>query len=208
MSRAAAVAGLAALCGCIAPGAPSPWCDLLDPAALPHWQVTRFGGDGDVQLQAGQVELGMGSPLTGITWQGPLPEGDYELELTATRLQGNDFFCGLTFPVGGGHLTLVVGGWGGTLVGLSSLDGEDAAHNETARRMRFHAGQPYRIHLRVTASHVAVRIDGSPVLDVALAGRRLGLRPEVTLSAPLGICTFATAARCTNFRWRGLQAAP
>ena len=38
----------------------------------------------------------------------------------AQRVQGNDFFATTTFRVGKDPLTFVVGGWGGTVVGLSN----------------------------------------------------------------------------------------
>ena len=37
---------------------------------------------------------------------------DYELRLEAKRVEGGDFFCGLTFPVGKEYCTLILGGWG------------------------------------------------------------------------------------------------
>ena len=76
--------------------------------------------------------LDFGSSMTGVTYQGKdLPRTDYEIRLEAQRIDGTDFFCGLTFPVHDAHLSLIVGGWGGSLVGLSSLDGKDASRNET-----------------------------------------------------------------------------
>ena len=59
------------------------------------------------------------------------PKVDYEVNLDAKRVAGNDFFCGITFPVGKRFCSLIVGGWGGATVGLSSIDGKDAAENET-----------------------------------------------------------------------------
>jgi hypothetical protein len=75
----------------------------------------------------------MGSNLTGVTGTGEVPAGDYEIELQAMRLAGSDFFCGLMFPVQTDHCSLIVGGWGGALVGLSSLNFHDAP---TIRRRR------------------------------------------------------------------------
>ena len=108
---------------CAAPPAAAPWTDCFDGRSLASWEVTDFGGQGPVAVQGGSLELGFGSPLTGVTFTGTPPAGSYELEVCAARLEGRDFFCGLTFPVRDGHLTLVLGGWGGSLVGLSSLDG-------------------------------------------------------------------------------------
>ena len=60
---------------------------------------------------------------------------DYEVTLEAMRVDGNDFFCGMTFPAGKDPCTLIVGGWGGTVVGLSSINGMDASENETTINM-------------------------------------------------------------------------
>ncbi|MGC6487187.1 MAG: DUF1080 domain-containing protein, partial [Planctomycetota bacterium] len=158
MTRAHLVA-LFALCACATPPAPRPWTELFDGASLAGWEVTNFGGEGAVEVVDGALELDYGSPLTGLTFTGAAPSGAYELELTAARVEGTDFFCGLTFPVRDAHLTLVLGGWGGSLCGLSNLDGEDAANNDTKRLFRFENGRDYRVLLRVRAHVVEVLLD-------------------------------------------------
>ncbi|MCA8977139.1 MAG: DUF1080 domain-containing protein [Planctomycetes bacterium] len=200
--------GLAALatlpCGCRTAAEVAPWHELFDGRSLNGFTATEFGGEGEVRVEDRAIHLGFGSPLTGITFQGPLPPDDYELEVTARRVAGNDFFCGLTFPVGHGHLTLVLGGWGGAVCGLSSLDGDDASSNPTRTLRHFVTGRDYTALLRVTADEVAVSIDGEPFLVADLRGRRLGLRPEMELSRPLGLASFATAAAVRSLRWRPL----
>lgn len=191
-----------------APAAP-PWCELFDGSSLAGFTITDFGGQGEVAVHDGVLRLGIGSPLTGVTWNGPFaaPDQDYELEVVAERRVGNDFFVGLTFPVGADHLTLVLGGWGGAVCGLSSLDGDDAAHNETRSLHSFVLGRRYTARVTVTAAAVRVTLDGEPLCAVARGQHRLGLRPEVLLSRPLGLCTFATAAAVRTLRWRPLAAA-
>lgn len=186
---------------------PAPWHELFDGHALAAFAPCVFGGDGEVAVRDGALELGFGSPLTGVRWTGPLPQQPYELECEAARLAGNDFFCGLTFPVGDGCLTLVLGGWGGAVCGLSSLDGEDAARNATRTLRAFTPGRYYRIALRVAAERVEVALDGAPFLAADLRGRALSLRPEVELCRPLGIAAFATHAAIRAVRWRPLAAA-
>lgn len=188
------------------PGPETPWRVLFDGTELGAFTSSQFGGDGPITIVDGAIQLDIGSPLTGVTWTGDAPTGDrpYELELTATRVSGTDFFCGLTFPVRDAHLTLILGGWGGALCGLSSLDGDDAARNDTRTLHRFENGRPYRVHLAVTPDHVAVRLDGKPLLTADLADRELSLRPEVELSIPLGIAAFTTVAQLRDIRWRPL----
>lgn len=197
-------ASLLAACA-TAPREPA-WHELFDGRTLEGFAVTDFGGQGEVEVKHGRLCLGMGSPLTGVTWTGPVPAGDYELEITARRELGNDFFCGLTFPVGGEHLTLVLGGWGGTLCGLSSLDGNDAANNDTRTLRRFDADRDYTANVTVRAASVACTLDGQTLCAIDPRRHRLGLRPEVQLSRPLGVASFATATAITRLRWRELPA--
>lgn len=215
-----ALAGLLAL-GCAGRAAlpPPAWLDLLAPAALPNWESIPFGGEGAVEFLPGALRLDFGAPLTGVRWAAatlpdgqPPPRQDYEIELEAVRLAGSDFFCGLTFPVGDAHLTLVLGGWGGSLVGLSCLDGADASANETTRFLRFASGRPQRVRLRVAGGRVELELarDGGEPAErwsVPVAGRRLGLRPEVELCRPLGVASYQTRAEIRALRLRRLPPA-
>lgn len=203
-SRAAALAAALAA-GCAAP--PAPWIELFDGRDLGAFVPTSFGGEGPVEVHDGALQLGFGSPLTGVTWTGTPPAGAYELEVVAARRHGSDFFCGLTFPVGEHHLTLVLGGWGGSVCGLSRIDGLDAAHNETRTLRRFTAGRNYTARVVVAPDRVAVELDGTPLCAVPRAGRRFDLRPEVLPSRPLGLCAFATVATVQRVRWRPLPPA-
>ena len=199
MRRACALLSLV-LSSCAASAAP--WTDLFDGATTAGWTATNFGGEGEVVVVDGALELGFGSPMTGLTWAGAPPSGEYDLEVTAARVDGTDFFCGMTFPVGDAFLTLVLGGWGGSLCGLSSLDGDDAANNDSKRLFRFENGRDYQVLLQVRRAHVTVKVDGALLMEVPIEGRRLSLRPEVELSRPLGIASFATRARVRRLRWR------
>jgi hypothetical protein len=80
-------------------------------------------------------------------------------------------------------------------VGLSSLDGLDAAENETSREMNFEDRRWYRIRVRVTADRIEAWIDDQPVISLPTLGRRVGLRPgDIQKSLPLGISTYMTRA--------------
>lgn len=206
--RATLALALASLGACEGhpPPKAAPWTELFDGHTLGDFVAGEFGGDGSVRVVDGAIQLGIGSPLTGVTWRGPPPRGEYELEVTARRIDGVDFFCGLTFPVGDAHLTLILGGWGGAVCGLSSLDGDDASSNATRTLRHFENGRDYVVRLRVTRDRVTVTVDRKPFLAADLAGRRLSLRPEVELSRPLGICAFATEAAVRAVRWRALPA--
>jgi hypothetical protein len=185
---------------------PAPWIELFDGRSLAGLAPTEFGGEGEVAVRDGALHLGIGSPLTGVTWTGPLPQEPYELEVVAARSTGGDFFCGLTFPVGTEHLTLVLGGWGGTVCGLSNLDGRDAAHNPTRTLRAFARGQAVNARIEVRADAVRVFVDGAPLCQTPRQGVTLGLRAEMLPSCPLGLASFATESTVTALRWRPLQA--
>jgi hypothetical protein len=106
----------------------------------------------------------------------------------------------MTFPVGKEPCSLIVGGWGGTTVGLSSINGMDASENETTRLMKFEKDTWYRIALKVTADSVKAWINDSLVVDFGKGNRKLSIRPEVELSKPFGIASWNTTAALRNIR--------
>lgn len=179
------------------------WTNLFDDKTLKGWKETQFAGKGEVRVEKGQIILEMGY-MTGITWTGDLPRINYELELEAMRVEGSDFFCGLTFPVGEDPCSLIVGGWGGGVVGLSSLDGEDASSNETTQYLSFEKGRWYKIRLKVVPGKIQTWIDGDKVVDVDTTGRKISIRVEVEESKPLGIATWSTTGALRNIRLRKL----
>jgi hypothetical protein len=182
------------------------WQPLFDGKTLNGWNVAEFGGDGKVEVNDGQITLDMGQSLTGITWakEEGLPKSNYEIELEAMRVDGSDFFCGLTFPVKDSHCSFICGGWGGAVVGLSSIDGADASENETTKYETFKKGQWYKIRVRVTDDNISCWIDDKPLVDLATKDRKITTRVEVNLSKPLGISAWQTTAALRNIRLRKL----
>jgi hypothetical protein len=130
---------------------------------------------------------------------------NYEISLQAMKVSGDDFFCGLTFPVGDSPCSLIVGGWGGTVVGLSSIDDQDASENETTTSMDFAHGRWYRIRVRVTPKKIEAWIDDENVIAAATTGHKISIRPEVSLSRPLGIATWKTEAALRDIKLRKLD---
>ncbi len=174
---------------------------LFDGSSLNGWKVSVFGGDGEVKVTEDSLSLGMGDPLTGVSYAGTdLPKNNYEVSLEARRVSGNDFFCCLTFPVDDTHCSFVVGGWAGTIVGLSCLDEKDAARNETMRTMGFADGQWYKIRVQVMSEKIRCWIDDQMVVDADTRGKKISLRNEVLLSRPLGVCNFQTVAEIRNIK--------
>lgn len=173
---------------------------IFDGRTLKNWEITNFGPQGHVYVSGGAIILGMGDGCTGVNYTGVFPEINYRINLEAKRVDGNDFFCGMTFPVGKNPCTLIIGGWGGTTVGLSSIDGIDASENETTRLMKFEKDRWYDICLDVKEEGIKAWIDDSLVVDFKRDGKRLSIRPEVELSRPFGICSWNTTAALRNLR--------
>lgn len=172
---------------------------MISGNTLGQWKQTDFAGHEEVMVENGVMKIGMGIELNGVNWTGPLPNGEYEIRLEARRVQGNDFFCGLTFPVKENHATLVLGGWGGALVGISSLDDLDASENETGDVFVFEDQKWYKIRLQVLKSRIKVWIDDKEQINVNLENRKVSMRPgEIEQSAPLGIATWITASEIRN----------
>lgn len=182
------------------------WDSLFDGKTLGNWKRTDFGGGSDPSVEDGVLLIERGEELAGVTYKGKPPTMNYELELEAQRRAGLDFFCGLTFPVNERHLTLVIGGWGGSTVGISSIDREDASQNETTLTRHFKDNQWYKVRLKVEPTRIQAWIDAEQIANVETKGKDLDLRPgEIDLSIPLGIATFRTTAAFRNIRLRKLQ---
>jgi hypothetical protein len=203
---AAVAAGLLAGAGSRLSGAAEPdWRSLFNGQDLGRWRPTAFGGEGEVGVEAGVIRIAVGSDMSGITWSGEFPQMNFEVALEARRDEGFDFFCGLTFPVGDGVCSLIVGGWGGTVVGLSSIDGLDASQNATTTAGDFESGRWYPIRVQVTPERIVCVIDDEQVVDQAVAGHTFDVRSEMLPARPLGIATYATAASLRNLRWRTIS---
>jgi hypothetical protein len=178
---------------------------LFNGKTLEGWEITNFGPQGPVSVSGNQIILGMGDGCTGITWKGHFPETQYEVDLDAKRVAGNDFFCGITFPVRKKFCSLIIGGWGGATVGLSSIDGKDAAENETTSIRNFETGRWYHIRLVVTDESIKSWIDSAMAVDFKIENKNLSIRPEVSLSRPFGIASWNTTAAIRNIRLHVLK---
>ena len=171
------------------------------------WQITDFGGRGEIIAQNGEIKIGMGAELSGINWTNAaaLPKTNYEIELDAMKVDGYDFFCGLTIPFSDSFCTFVVGGWGGGVVGISSVNGADASENDTTRNLYFEKNRWFHIRVRVTPEKIMAWIDQDNVVDLEVLGRRISMRGgEIESSIPLGIATWQTSAAVKNIRMKKL----
>jgi len=185
------------------PPAPPAEMSLFDGKTLGHWKITDFGGQGKVYVKDGSIYLEQGNDMTGITWAGPLVRSNYEITLEAMRVSGSDFFCGYTFPVNENCCSLVLGGWGGSLCGLSNIDYYDAANNETTRFVSFENGKWYHIRLRVTPNRIQAWLQEEgeePLVDMDITDRKIDTRAEMDLCQPMGVATWQTAGAIRNIK--------
>jgi hypothetical protein len=166
---------------------------LFDGKSLGGWKETPFSQKGQVSVENGAIVIGAGAPFTGVTWTRDFPKDGYEIRYEAQRVKGGDFFASLTFPVGESFCTFVNGGWGGDIVGLSSIDGWDASDNETRTYITFEPGKWYAFRVQVAKGRIQAWIDEKPVANVEVGDRKIGLRyGEIKLTAPLGFASYNT----------------
>ena len=183
------------------------WQSLFDGKTLDGWKISDFGGEGEVKVVDDQIVMRMGQPLTGITWKDgdKLPKDNYEITLQAMKRKGEDFFCALTFPVRDSHASFVIGGWAGTVVGLSSIDGQDASENETTQYERLDPNKWYNVRVRVADGKIECWLNDKQMVDVELAGKRISTRIEVDPNKPLGICCYNTESGLKDIKLKRLD---
>jgi len=181
---------------------------LFDGKSLDGWKKTDFGGQGEVKVEKGTIIMDVGSSLTGITTtRKDLPTTDYELSYEAMRLSGFDFFAAVTIPVGKTHVSFLNGGWGGSVTGISSIDGYDASENDTGKFYDYKDKRWYKFRIRVTDERIQCWVDDKRVVDVKYKGRRIGTRIEADLSKPLGFASWETGGAVRKIEIRMLTKA-
>lgn len=190
---------------------------VLQPGALlgkdlSGWKVLKqhdFDKHGKVTLEKGVLSLPEGSPATGVAIEGKQPpQSNYELTLEARRTKGSDFFCGLTFPVGDNFCTLIIGGWGGGVTGLSNIDGMSAVDNETTGFIEVKDNQWYKIKLQVTDEKIQAWLGDDSITEVARKNRKFSIWWEQEPARPLGIVTWNTSAEIRNLQLKLLKPEP
>ena len=137
---------------------PINWIKLFNGKDLTGWKETDYAGRGNVKVKNGELHIENGLVITGVTFTNKtiLPKTNYELEYEAKKVNGTDFFGLLTFPVGDSHASLVTGGWGGAVTGISSINSMDASENDTTVYLKFNKNQWYKFRLRVTPDNLSV----------------------------------------------------
>jgi Domain of Unknown Function (DUF1080) len=180
---------------------------LFDGKSLDGWKKSGFSTEGNVEVKnpfkdgKGAIVIDSTDALNGVTTTKNVPVMNYEASVEAMKINGSDFFCALTFPVEKTALTFLCGGWGGGVVGISSVDDADASENETTKTMAFKNDKWYRVRVRVTPGKVEAWIDDEKFVDLKTEGRKLSLRHgEIDESLPFGIATYQTSAAIRDVR--------
>ena len=188
--------------------------DFLTGNDLKDWKVIdEMKGHGPVTLKDGVLSLGIGAPMTGVAYAGvaELPVKDYEVSFEARRIEGDDFFAALTLPVrdAKSFVTFVIGGWGGTCVGISSIQFQTADENETTNWIEFEMKKWYRFRMQVRENRLRGFIDDRQIFDADTTGKNLGLRfGEVEFCKPLGLASYRTQGEIKNLRINKLAPDP
>jgi len=182
------------------------WVSLFDGKTLDGWKITDFGGEGEVTVEDGVIIMRMGQPLTGITFKAgdKVPTDNFEISLQGMKRRGDDFFCALTFPVRDSHASFVVGGWAGTVVGLSSINGLDASENETTQYEKIDHNKWYNVRVRVADGKIECWLNDKQMVDVELKDKRISTRIEVDANKPLGVCCYNVESGIKEIKLRRL----
>lgn len=161
--------------------------------------MTRSGG---FVSESDGLTIKAGQPMSGVVFPSWLSRGlpvtDYTITYESMRVSGSDFFGSVTFPVGSAErcVTFVLGGWGGSQVGISCIDGYDASENSTGSSQPFEQGRWYKVRIEVRTDTLKVSIDERPIVSVNVAGAQLSLRGgEIHHCVPFGFATYGTEGR-------------
>ncbi len=167
--------------------------NLFDGLSLKGWRVADFAGHGEIEIKASNLVINAGAALGGVTWTNSFPTNNYEITVEAKKVLGSDFFAAMTFPVNDSHATFVAGGWGGGVIGISSLNGQDASENETVKYKKFEMNTWYRLKVRVHQGKIEAWIDDLQMVNVDLKDKKVSLRHgEIDLNKPFGLATYQT----------------
>ncbi len=143
--------------------------------------------------------------VAAIAWEKDFPKSGYEVSLEATRVKGDSIFCGVLFPIRDSRCVLVVGGFGGTAVGLDRPDGAPASRNPTVKQMAFENDRWYQVQLCVTDAKLQAWLQGESVVDMDIAAHTFSTAEVWRNVAPFGLCAWATTGAVRNIRLRRIE---
>ena len=178
---------------------------LFNGKDLSGWKAADIWGNGKVEaLSNGVVSCGLGKPLTGLAYTNSFPTMSYEVKMEALRKEGSDFFVAMTIPVESNACTVVIGGWGGNLCGISSINFMDASENQYSESVSFKNDVWYTLRVRVTPGLLEVFLNDTlytakvPFESSSAFTLRAG--SDIDKTKPFGLATYETKAL-----WRNLS---
>lgn len=178
---------------------------LFNGRDLSGWKAADIWGNGKVEaLSNGVVSCGLGKPLTGLAYTNSFPTMSYEVKMEALRKEGSDFFVAMTIPVESNACTVVIGGWGGNLCGISSINFMDASENQYSESVSFKNDVWYTLRVRVTPGLLEVFLNDTlytakvPFESSSAFTLRAG--SDIDKTKPFGLATYETKAL-----WRNLS---
>ena len=212
------------------------WTPIFDGKTLDGWTVSKIDADKKAEVKDGIIIIGREGLASGIKYDEkfydkPFPKSNFEIMYQAKRADGYDFFGTMTFPVKESHCSFLTGGWSGSVIGLSSINGYDASENETTAFYPFKDKQWYQFRLCVSDDRITVWLypvdeagktieppkDDQKALDAARleiekpkvdlvldSDKRFTTRLEVSFFQPLGISTWNTEGHLRDIKYREL----
>ena len=196
-----ALIGILGACGAVAAEPVA----LFNGKDLTGWKVVAYDGSGEVKvLPDGTVSCEAGKPFSGIAYTNEVPTMSYELKLEAMRVKGSDFFIALTVPIEESFCTVIIGGWGGGLCGISSFNYMSAAENQWTRGVVFEDNKWHTLRVRVMPNVMQVFLDEKKTYHARVEyekASQFSLRSgsDIDKTKPLGLATFETHAHWRNF---------
>ena len=198
---------------CCRPHAPTPnptlW-SLTDPSQYSAWQQAGIPDEGMISIKEDELTLPTGQPMTGAKFANwntvGMPDTNYTISYEAMRVEGRDIFGMCTFPVGShqSHATFVIGGWGGTVTGISSIEFLDASENQTRAEQPFENNRWYRIRIEVRPDDLRAWVNDRPVVNASIKGKKVTLRHgDIDRCAPFGFATWNTTAKVRRVSVQG-----
>ena len=151
-----------------------------------------------MKITKNSIKLKEGFPYSLAQWTNSFPVNNYEVKLKARRDDGYDIFCGILFPVGSSHCTMVLGGWSDTIVGLSCVDDMPAADNESAVILSFDNERWYNVRLKVTTKKIQAWIDDKLTIDQQRINRKFEPYPGLEDYAPFAFFTYSSSASISD----------
>jgi len=183
------------------------WIKLFDGKTMKGWiplEKTDYDMDSHAEVTNSYIRLAKGVPYSAVIIDAKFPKTNYEIKLRAKRLERDDIFCGILFPVKETYCSGVFGGWGNWIVGLSCVDELFADENSAGETMHFDNNEWYEIRLRVTDDYIKAWVHNTEVIYQELKGHRISPYPGLEMFGPFAFFTYDTAAAYDRIEFRRL----